>query len=235
MSDETVSYRIEDAVALISLDDGKANALSPSVIEALHRALDQAEKDASAVVIAGRPGRFSGGFDLSIMTRDADSARDLVITGAQLLLRVYTFSLPVVVACTGHAVAAGALMLLSADRRVGAAGQFKIGLNEVGIGMRLPIFALELARDRLAKEALVEATMEARLYTPDEAVEAGYLDRVVDGEDLLSCALEEAGRLASLSGPAYGLSKKLLRADVANKINSTLAEDMAGIISPSAK
>lgn len=235
MSDETVSYRIEDAVALISLDDGKANALSPSVIEALHGALDQAEKDASAVVIAGRPGRFSGGFDLSIMTRDADSARDLVITGAQLLLRVYTFSLPVVVACTGHAVAAGALMLLSADRRVGAAGQFKIGLNEVGIGMRLPIFALELARDRLAKEALVEATMEARLYTPDEAVEAGYLDRVVDGEDLLSCALEEAGRLASLSGPAYGLSKKLLRADVANKINSTLAEDMAGIISPSAK
>ncbi|MFP6626246.1 MAG: crotonase/enoyl-CoA hydratase family protein [Deltaproteobacteria bacterium] len=235
MSDETVSYRIEDAVALISLDDGKANALSPSVIEALHGALDQAEKDASAVVIAGRPGRFSGGFDLSIMTRDADSARDLVITGAQLLLRVYTFSLPVVVACTGHAVAAGALMLLSADRRVGAAGQFKIGLNEVAIGMRLPIFALELARDRLAKEALVEATMEARLYTPDEAVEAGYLDRVVDGEDLLSCALEEAGRLASLSGPAYGLSKKLLRADVANKINSTLAEDMAGIISPSAK
>ncbi len=235
MSDETVSYRIEDAVALISLDDGKANALSPSVIEALHGALDQAEKDASAVVIAGRPGRFSGGFDLSIMTRDADSARDLVITGAQLLLRVYTFSLPVVVACPGHAVAAGALMLLSADRRVGVAGQFKIGLNEVAIGMRLPIFALELARDRLAKEALVEATMEARLYTPDEAVTAGYLDRVVDGEDLLSCALEEAGRLAALSGPAYGLTKKLLRADVANKINSTLAEDMAGIISPSAK
>src|SRR5438105_13642725 len=126
----SVSLERDGAVAVISIDDGKANALSPDVLSALSEAFDKAEADgASAVLLQGRPGRFSAGFDLSIMTSGVEPMRALVTQGAELLLRVFTYPVPVVAACTGHALAAGALLLLVSDVRVGAEGEFKIGLN----------------------------------------------------------------------------------------------------------
>src|SRR3954471_11940875 len=140
----TVSFARDAAVAVITVDDGKANAYSPDVLRAISEAFDQAETDgASAVLLQGRPGRFSAGFDLSIMTSGVEPMRALVTQGAELLLRIFTFPAPVVTACTGHALAAGALVLLVSDVRVGAEGKYKIGLNEVAIGMGLPIFAVE--------------------------------------------------------------------------------------------
>src|SRR5713101_2236105 len=138
MSDEIVRYRLEEKVAVIEMDDGKVNAISHSVIEAL----DRAEREAKAIVLSGRAGRFSGGFDLGVMRGGAEQARALVGKGAELALRLYGFSLPVVIACTGHAIAMGAVLLLSGDTRLGAEGDFKIGLNEVSIGLALPPFAM---------------------------------------------------------------------------------------------
>ena len=128
------------------------------------------------MVITGRQGKFSAGFDLATMTESTESMRELVTAGAQLLMRLYGFGLPTVAACNGHALAAGALVLLSCDRRIGAEGPAKIGLNEVAIGMALPIFAVELARDRLQPAQLTPALMAARIYDPAGAVDAGYLD-----------------------------------------------------------
>src|SRR5579862_730602 len=151
MAAATVHYELCDGIAVITMDDGKANALSPAVIQALHTSLDRAEREAAAVLLTGRARRLSGGFDLSVMTSSVDAMRALVTAGADLLLRVYLFPRPVVVACNGHALAMGALLLLAADYRVGAAGDFKIGLNEVSIQMPLPLFGMELARARLSK------------------------------------------------------------------------------------
>ncbi|MFQ5352854.1 MAG: crotonase/enoyl-CoA hydratase family protein, partial [Candidatus Binatia bacterium] len=186
MSSDNVTLSIEQRVALIRLDDGKANALSPETITHLSGVLDEAEENAGAVVLTGREGRFSGGFDLSVMMSGSDAARGLVTSGAELLIRLYSFPLPVTVACTGHAVAAGALLLLAADTRIGVRGAFKIGLNEVAIGMRLPVFAATLASERLSKRHFTAATQLARLYDPEAAVDAGYLDRVVDAEGHLA-------------------------------------------------
>ena len=128
----TVRYELRDTVAVITMDDGKANALSPAVIEMLHACLDRAEREAAAVLLTGRDRRVSGGFDLKVMTSSLENMRTLVTAGAELLLRLYLFPRPVVVACNGHALAMGALLLLVADARIGAAGDFKIGLNEIG-------------------------------------------------------------------------------------------------------
>ena len=232
MTTAGVSYELDGSVAIIGLDDGKANAISHDLVDALHAALDWAESEARAVVIVGREGRFSAGFHLPTMTAGTDEMRGLVTAGAELLLRLYLFPRPVVVACTGHALAAGALLLLVADVRVGAAGDFKVGLNEVAIGMQLPIFAVELARDRLLPTAFTAATLGARLYGPDDAAAVGYLDRVVAPDQLVPTAREAAAELAELRTGAFAETKERARSTTVDFARATLAEDMASIEVP---
>jgi len=235
MSDPILHSELRDGVALLRLDDGKANAISHAVIDSLHRALDEAEKEGSAVVWAGRPQRFSGGFDLAVMRSGRPEAvRELVTAGAELFLRFLTHPRPVVVACTGHAIAAGALALLGADLRLGARGDFRIGLNEVGIGMTLPLFALEMARHRLAPTHFFRATTQAELYGPEDAVAAGYLDAAVDPGRLLEAAEAEARRLGALPGPAFAETKRRAHAEFAARLRAGLAEDMRALTSAGA-
>lgn len=232
MTTASVTYDLDGTVAVIRLDDGKANAISHDLLDALHEALDRAESEARAVVITGREGRFSAGFHLPTMTEGTEAMRGLVTAGAELLLRVYLFPMPVVVACTGHALAAGALVLLVGDVRVGAAGDFKIGLNEVAIGMQLPVFAVELARDRLTAAQFTAATMGAQIYSPDDAAAAGYLDVVVAPDQLIVTATAEAARLAELRTGAYAETKSRARSATVDFARSTLTADMAQIEVP---
>ena len=232
MTTGPVTYELDGAVAVVRIDDGKANAISHEVLDALHAALDRAESEARAVVIAGRDGRFSAGFHLPTMTAGTTEMRGLVSAGAELLLRIYLLPLPVVVACTGHALAAGALVLLVGDTRVGASGDFKIGLNEVAIGMQLPVFGIELARDRLAPAQFTAATIQARIFSPDDAIAAGYLDQTAAPDDVVAVAIAEASRLAELRTGAYAETKARARTTTVDFVLSTLADDMASISVP---
>jgi enoyl-CoA hydratase len=226
LAEKPVHYELNDKTAVIRLDDGKANGISPAVIDSLHAMLDQAAQEATAVLILGREGRFSGGFDLGVMRSGPENVRSLVKAGAELFLRIFEYPLPVVIACTGHAVAAGAIALLAADARIGARGDFKIGLTEVAIGMRLPIFAFEFARQRLSKRHFVRATTQAELYTPEQAVDAGFLDRVADPQGLFDAALGEAKRLGELPQPAFRDTKASVNEAAIRTMRETLAADM---------
>jgi len=234
VSDQTLTYALETggqtATAVICMDDGKANALSHARMDALSLALARAKGEAGALVLAGRPGRFCAGFDLSVMQSGPESATQLVRHGLELLLEIYGATIPVVIACTGHAVAAGALLLLAGDLRIGASGAFKIGLNETSIGLPLPVVALELARDRLASSELIRATLMGQLYGPEEAVRTGYLDAVVPPEDLLAEATREAAKLGALSGSAYAATKARLRRRTIEYTLETLDADMATLL-----
>jgi enoyl-CoA hydratase len=229
---DLVRYEARDAVALITLDDGKANAVSPALVEALNAALDRAEREAQAVVLSGRPGRFSAGFDLSVMTGGMDGMRALVQSGAEIALRMYGFPRPLVMACTGHALAAGAVFLCSADLRLGAAGPFKIGLNEVAIQLPLPVFAMELARARLTPRWFTRSVTQAHIFDPAGACEAGYLDEVVAAESLLETALQRAAQLASLPDPAFRLTKGRERGAAIAVIRDGLVADIARLTAP---
>jgi enoyl-CoA hydratase len=226
-SDAPLQVLVDDGVALLQLDDGKANAISHDVVEAFHGALDRSIEEAGAVVVAGRPGRFSAGFDLEVMRAGDKPMQDLVLAGAELLLRLYAHPQPIVAACTGHALAAGALLLLACDTRVGAEGDFKIGLNEVGIGMPLPAFAVELARDRLASHLLTKATLQAEIYDPTAAVRAGYLDWHLPAERVVDEAVIEARRLSEHRRGAVAATKARLRGATLRRIRATLTDDIA--------
>ncbi|MBW1882820.1 MAG: crotonase/enoyl-CoA hydratase family protein [Deltaproteobacteria bacterium] len=226
MSD-TVSFECSEDVAIIRLDDGKANALSPPVLTAIGSALDQAEEAKLAVLLTGRPGRFSAGFDLNVMREGGPAAaRAMVMDGARLALRIARFPAPVVIASTGHALAMGAVLLMAADSRIGAEGEFKIGFNEVAIGMTTPIFLAEMARARMPNTEFIRGTVQAEIYSPETAVSAGFYDRTAAPEQLFDRALEEAGRLAKLPRGAYVRTRAIVRGAALDHIEATLEQDL---------
>lgn len=209
---DIVSYALDDGVAVLTMDDGKANAMAPAMSAALNAALDRADKEANAVVVRGRPGVFCGGFDLKIIRGDDEEQKTKMrAAGMALALRLYLSPLPVVFACTGHAVAMGAVLLFAGDARIGVAGDFKVGLNETAIGLALPQPALELARDRIAPTELTNAVILANLYTPDEAVRVGYLDRAVAEADFDAAVMTTAKALGELDRTAFMTTKQRLR------------------------
>ena len=219
----SATVEISNDIALIRMDDGKANAINFEMIAALNTALDTAEADAKAIVLAGRDGRFSGGFDLNAFASlGADGVYKLLDAGAELLLRLYGGPLPVVAACTGHAIAMGVFILNACDTRVGAAGEYKIGANEAVTGMNLPIFAMELARDRLNPAHLTRSMLQGFIYNPEGAVEAGYLDMLAEADKVEAKALEVAGQLAQLPGKAYASNKKSIRKATLDRIRASL-------------
>ena len=221
---QTESY---DQVLVIRMDDGKVNVLGPSMLEAIDSILRRAEHDAKALVIAGRAGCFSAGFDLNRMRAGPDSAAEMLTLGAQTLMRVYLHPQPVVVACTGHALAGGALLLLASDLRVGARGDYQIGLNEISAGVPLPGFLIELARDRLDRRRFVEATLLARRYAPEEAEAVGYLDVLAAPDRVIARAVAEATRLTELGGHAFAASKRALRGGREARVRATLRQNLS--------
>jgi enoyl-CoA hydratase len=231
MTDSAVTYELHDRVALITIDDGKANAISHPIAAGIHDALEKAKTEASAVVLAGRPGRFSAGFDLSVMSSSPEAARNLLKAGADIAIEIHEFPMPVVIASTGHALAMGAILLMSADVRIGAEGNYKIGLNEVAIGMPVPKFAVELARTSLSNAAFTAAVNLATVYDPAGAVSAGYLDQVVADDAVLSTALAHASELAErLDADAFALTRANCRGASLDLIRSGLAADIATFV-----
>ena len=230
VSTEPLSFTLEGTTAVVRMDDGKANALSEAMIDALLASLVRAEKEANAMVLVGRADRFCAGFDLKVMMSGPDNAKALLRRGSDLLMKLYGLPIPLVIACTGHALAGGALVLLTGDVRIGAEGAFRIGLNEVSIGLPVPVLAMELARDRITATELGRATLESRIYGPDEAARVGYLDMVVPAGDVVAKATEEATRLGGLSKMAYGATKSRMRGKTIKHIIETLEADMASML-----
>lgn len=224
---ELVRYEVQDKVAVLTMDDGKANALSVAMIDAIMAALARAEGEASAVVLTGRPDKFCAGFDLRVMMSGPEHAIALLGKGGELLLRLFEYPLPLVIAATGHALAGGVLVVCTGDVRFGADGAYKLGLNEVAIGLPVPLLAMELARARLLPTELTRATLLAQIYTPTEARAAGYLDHVVAPEALLEAATTEARRLGALPRAAFVGTKQRLRGAIAQQIREGQAADVA--------
>jgi enoyl-CoA hydratase len=228
MSDR-VRYELSGRVCTIVMDDGKANALSPAMLADLASAFDRAEHDGAVVVLTGRPGRFSGGFDLAVFRQGADEVRSMLLAGARLAERVLSFPTPVVIGCNGHALAMAAFLLLSGDVRVGAEGAFKIGLNEVAIGLTVPHYGIEIARQRLAPAHFNIALVTGRIYEPAEAVVAGFLDRTVPAEGLVAAAQDTAAALASIDMAAHRATKLRARASALVALRAAMAQDFGAV------
>ncbi|HET9727806.1 MAG TPA: crotonase/enoyl-CoA hydratase family protein [Acidimicrobiia bacterium] len=227
---DSVSYDVRDRIAHVTIDDGKRNALSFEVLGALADALTAAEdagaEQVGALLISGRDGTLSGGFDLNVMRAGPLEAGRLVTDGGELFSRMYGSEVPIVIACTGHAIAAGALLMLAADERICADDDaIGIGLIETQIGMVLPRWAVELAEERLSRPWFQRATVAGKRITPREACEAGFVDAVVDRAELAERALAAARYYADLPRAAYKGQVLMCRGDRLGRLAEAVAAD----------
>ena len=231
MTHPSITSEKIDNVLCISVDDGKANAFSISLLEALGEELAKAEADADirAVVLAGNTKVFVAGFDLDVINSgDPVRVTELVAAGGSFIRQVYGASLPVVAASTGHAVAAGALLLLGCDYRVGVDGPVKIGLNEVAIALTLPEWALLIAKDRLSKRHLQVSVANAKIFDGSGAVDAGFLDEVTEADQVTARAVEVAqGFAEQLDAKAYASTVRALRGDLLSQMETAIVSDRA--------
>ncbi len=225
--DNLLSYSLSDGIATLTLDDGKANVMSLRMLQALDAALRRAAADKAAVVLSGRPGMFSGGFDLNVFKQG--SPRDqyqMLEAGARITETLLSYPLPLVVACSGHAIAMGVFVLLCGDVRLGVdTPGMRIQANEVQIGLTLPRFAIEVCRQRLSPAQLNLTTITARPYAPLDAVAAGFLDQAVPADELAAAARATASRLLQLNLPAYTATKLRLRQPVLAALQQAIRDD----------
>jgi enoyl-CoA hydratase len=228
---EFVSYQSEENYAIITINNGKANAISHEVILGLNASLDTAEQENKVVILTGKSGIFSAGFDLKVMSKSPDSAKELVTKGSKLSLRMLSFPQPIIVACSGHAIAKGAFLLLSADYRIGVVGDFKIGLNEVQIGMTMHNAGIAIAKARLSEVYLNRSVNNAEIYNSKQAVEAGFLDVIVSEEALLVSATKAAEMFSKLNKKAHAATKLKVRKPHLDALKKAIELDLISDIS----
>jgi len=224
-----IEYSQQGDVAVLNWDDGKVNSLSHATLDLLNQHLDRALTDARAVVIAGRPGLLSAGFNLKEVAPETEALGPgslemppLVHKGATFLLRLFSHPQPVVAACTGHAIAAGAMMLLASDTRIGTQGEFKISLNETAIDMIMPAFGIELVKSRMSPVYQSLCVIQAHMFDPQTAMTAGFFVQLVEADQVLTTAIEQAAALAALPGNTYAYNKMMLRQSHADIIQASL-------------
>jgi enoyl-CoA hydratase len=220
------TYDHNEGIATIKMDDGKVNALGIPMLRELHSAFDRAENDDAIVILTGRQGRFSAGFDLTVFTDTPEQLPEMLTLGATLCERILAFPRPVITACTGHALAAGCFIQLPADLRLGTDGPFQIGLNEVKVGLTMPQFVIELARSRLTPSHFDRAVNSAVIYAPGDAVAAGFLDRVVPAGELRVTSLEAAKELAGLNAAAHRATKLKTRASLIDAVHGAIQDEL---------
>jgi len=223
------TYSLVDGVSVITMDDGKANAMSLAMQEALNAALDEAERANVPVVITGRSGILSAGFDLKTLAAGGQPAVDMLKGGLELAIRLLSFPTPVTIACGGHAIAMGVFLMLCGDYRIGVQGEYRYVANEVAIGMTMPFSTIEILRQRVTPAALSRSVLLAEIFHPGNGVETGFIDRVVSSEaELMPAALEFAKTTIALNASAHFSSKKRLRAGVIEAIRDGLQKDLSG-------
>jgi enoyl-CoA hydratase len=222
-----VSYTQTDGVATIGLDDGKVNVLSIATQVALHDALDRAEHDGAAVLLTGRPGVFSAGFDLPVLRAGGTAAAAMVRGGFELAARLLAFPRPIVAACTGHSIAMGTFLLFSCDYRVGAAGEFKLMANEVALGIAFPYSGAVILRSRLTPSAFHRTSLLSEAFSPATAVQAGFLDEVVPADEVTTTALTRARALAELPAESFAASRIRQQSTLVEELRRAIAADAA--------
>lgn len=226
---EVTTYQLDGSVATITMDDGKVNAISRRMLGEINAALDRALADDALVILTGRTGVFSAGFDLKELMAGGALTREVLIGGFKLAERLLAFPKPVVIACTGHAMAMGVFLVLTGDYRIGADGPFKIVANEVAIGLTMPHAATEICRQRLTRTHFNRAVITAELYTPERAVPAGFLDEVVPPADVSRAAREAAARLGKLDLKAFKATKLRARSDTLAALHRAIELDDAAL------
>ena len=229
---DIVTLNINEKVAEITMDDRKANVLSHSMFDQLNETFDIAEKEKAIIILKGRDGLFSGGFDLKTMaTGDMEKITKMVQMGYRLLLELYAFDRPIIAAVSGHSIALGLFVTCSADYRIAIDGEYICQANEVRNNMDIPTPIMEILKARVNKNYFYPAVYHSDAYSMKDSIGVGFIDEVVPETEFMNRVMEKAKELASLPHPFYANTKKSAQEDVRKKISNAIDkyENLTGL------
>lgn len=222
----------ENDISVIKLDDGKANAFSYEMLIQINNLLEKVSRDSGALVITGREGLFSGGFDLkTFATGDMEKVSKMVQLGYRLLLELFSFERPVIAAVSGHSIALGLFIACSADYRIAIDGEYVCQANEVRNNMDIPTPIMEILKARVNKNYFYPAVLHSDPFSVQDSIAVGYIDEVVAEQDFMNRVIEKATELASLPHPFYANTKKSAQEDIRQKISDGIKkyEELLGL------
>ena len=222
----------ENDISVIKLDDGKANAFSYEMLIQINNLLEKVSRDSGALVITGREGLFSGGFDLkTFATGDMEKVSKMVQLGYRLLLELFSFERPVIAAVSGHSIALGLFIACSADYRIAIDGEYVCQANEVRNNMDIPTPIMEILKVRVNKNYFYPAVLHSDPFSVQDSIAVGYIDEVVAEQDFMNRVIEKATELASLPHPFYANTKKSAQEDIRQKISDGIKkyEELLGL------
>ena len=232
MPDSIATLSKENDISIIKLDDGKANAFSYDMLSQVNELLTKVPRDSGALVITGREGLFSGGFDLkTLATGDMEKITKMVQSGYRLLLELFSFDRPIVAAVSGHSIALGLFVTCSADYRIAIDGKYICQANEVRNNMDIPTQIMEIIRARVNKKYFYSAVYHSDAYPVQDSIEVGYIDEVVSEDQFMQRVMEKAKELATLPHPFYANTKKTAQDEARQKIGDAIDkyENLAGL------
>ena len=232
MADSIATLSKENDISIIKLDDGKANAFSYDMLSQVNELLTKVPRDSGALVITGREGLFSGGFDLkTLATGDMEKITKMVQLGYRLLLELFSFDRPIVAAVSGHSIALGLFVTCSADYRIAIDGKYVCQANEVRNNMDIPTQIMEIIRARVNKKYFYSAVYHSDAYSVQDSIKVGYIDEIVSEDQFMKRVMEKAKELATLPHPFYANTKKTAQDDVRQKIADAIDkyENLAGL------
>ncbi len=219
-----IDYKLSDGVARIVIDDGKMNVMSARRLLELSAALARARKADAIVVVTGRPGIFSAGFDMNTLAAGVEESLQMLSAGVDAIIDILSYPKPVITCCTGHAFPMGAFLMLAADIRLGLNGRFQIGMNETAIKIDVPDFALALANARLTAIGR-HAIPVARMFEPRDAVLAGYLDYIAVEPDLAATLEQQVSAMKLLDFDAFQSTKARQNRNVIDAVRNAALPD----------
>ncbi|MCR9090502.1 crotonase/enoyl-CoA hydratase family protein [Algiphilus sp.] len=227
MGEARVHYDFSDGIVVIRIDDGKRNALPPAAFHELNAAFDRAEADQAIVILTGREGVFSAGYDLKVLRGGGPQALNMVRLGYSLTPRVLSFPYPVITACSGHALAMGVFLMLCSDYIIGTRGDFKVAANEVALGLPMPRVGAAVLRHRLTPAAFERVVNLSEYFPVEEARDAGFFDEVVAPDQLMARARAHAAAYAELDMRAHAATKRRIRRELIRTLRRSVWVDVA--------
>jgi len=219
-----ISLNIENDIANLRIDDGRANVITKEVATDFIQALNEAAQSAKVTIVTGGGDKFSAGFDLETVKSSGEAQAAMVTAGFNLLYHLYSHPLPLIAACNGHAIGMGAFILLCSDTRIGAKGDYKIGLPETAGGMPFTPLLVTILQQELNRKFFTSAALQSQMCKPEQALDANFLDILVDGEQLISTAQVGAKQLMQIPTTQYAENKLMLRGAALDSIKSELSK-----------
>jgi enoyl-CoA hydratase/carnithine racemase len=216
----------------LRLNRPPVNALTSELMIALREAIQGAERDAvRALILAGSPGRFSAGLDVPLLLGlQPDEIAQLWRELYALLQVIAASPVPIVAAITGHAPAGGTVLALFCDYRIMAQGDFKLGLNEVAVGIPLPPVILGGLRRLVGARQAERLGVSGALLSPEQALAVGLVDDLAPAEQIAERARNWCMQMLALPHEAMTATRRQARADLVDLFGSGLGSELERVI-----